>query len=135
MMELVRYTGHPSTIAPFANVVFLVLALLCLNPLLRALHRLAPISWLQPFTPTELLVVYLILSIGTAWVGHDSLQILMPQIVYPFRYASPENRWDELFLPFLPKWLYVSDKTALLNAYAGGHRFWASLMSSGSKSG
>jgi hypothetical protein len=125
MMELVRYTGHPSTIAPFANVVFLVLALLCLNPLLRALHRLAPISWLQPFTPTELLVVYLILSIGTAWVGHDSLQVLMPQIVYPFRYASPENRWDELFLPFLPKWLYVSDKTALLNAYAGGHRFWA----------
>ncbi len=125
MMELVRYTGHPSTIAPFANVVFLVLALLCLKPLLRALHRLAPISWLQPFTPTELLVVYLILSIGTAWVGHDSLQILMPQIVYPFRYASPENRWDELFLPFLPKWLYVSDKTALLNAYAGGHRFWA----------
>jgi hypothetical protein len=123
MMELVRYTGHPSTIAPFANVVFLVLALLCLNPLLRALHRLAPISWLQPFTPTELLVVYLILSIGTAWVGHDSLQILMPQIVYPFRYASPENRWDELFLPFLPKWLYVSDKTALLNAYAGGHFF------------
>jgi hypothetical protein len=125
MMELVRYAGHPSNIAPFANVVFLVLAFLCLNPFLRTLHRQTHLPWLQPFTPTELLVVYLILSIGTAWVGHDSLQVLMPQIVYPFRYASPENRWDELFLPFLPKWLYVSDKTALLNAYAGGHRFWA----------
>jgi hypothetical protein len=90
-------------------------------PCIGRLH----LPWLQPFTPTELLVVYLILSIGTAWVGHDSLQVLMPQIIYPFRYASPENRWDELFLPFLPKWLYVSDKTALLNAYAGGHRFWA----------
>jgi hypothetical protein len=87
MMELVRYAGHPSTIAPFANVVFLVLALLCLNPCLRTLHRQTRLPWLQPFTPTELLVVYLILSIGTAWVGHDSLQVLMPQIVYPFRYA------------------------------------------------
>ncbi|MFA0759075.1 MAG: hypothetical protein NOOUEUKL_001748 [Candidatus Fervidibacter sp.] len=125
MMELVRYAGHPSNIAPFANVVFIVLVLLCLNPFLRALHQKIAFPWLQPFTPTELLTVYLILSIGTAWVGHDSLQVLMPQIVYPFRYASPENRWDELFLPFLPKWLYVSDKTALLNAYAGGHRFWA----------
>jgi len=125
MMELVRYAGHPSNIAPFANVVFIVLVLLCLNPFLRALHQKIAFPWLQPFSPTELLTVYLILSIGTAWVGHDSLQVLMPQIVYPFRYASAENRWDELFLPFLPKWLYVSDKTALLNAYAGGHRFWA----------
>jgi len=125
MMELVRYAGHPSNIAPFANVVFIVLALLCLNPFLRALHQKIALPWLQPFSPTELLTVYLILSVGTAWVGHDSLQVLMPQIVYPFRYASAENRWDELFLPFLPKWLYVSDKTALLNAYAGGHRFWA----------
>ena len=124
MMELVRYAGHPSNIAPFANVVFIVLALLCLNPFLRALHQKIALPWLQPFSPTELLTVYLILSVGTAWVGHDSLQVLMPQIVYPFRYASAENRWDELFLPFLPKWLYVSDKTALLNAYAGGHRFW-----------
>jgi len=37
MMELVRYAGHPSNIAPFANVVFIVLVLLCLNPLLRSL--------------------------------------------------------------------------------------------------
>jgi hypothetical protein len=29
-----------------------------------------------------------------------------------------------LFLPLLPKWLYVSDKTAIRNAYEGGHLFW-----------
>ncbi len=124
MMELVRYAGHPSNIAPFANVVFLVLVFLLLNPLLRVAHRWTGWRWLHPFSPTELLLLYLILSIGTAWVGHDSIQVLMPQILYPFRYASPENRWDELFLPFLPEWLYVKDKTALRHAYEGGHWFW-----------
>jgi hypothetical protein len=124
MMELVRYAGHPSNIAPFANVVFIVLVLLCLNPLLRFLHHQTCWSSFRPFSPTELMLVYLILSIGTAWVGHDGIQVLMPQIVYPFRYASPENRWEELFLPLLPKWLYVSDKTAIRNAYEGGHLFW-----------
>ncbi|GBC99328.1 hypothetical protein HRbin17_01850 [bacterium HR17] len=124
MMELVRYAGHPSNIAPFANVVFIVVVLLCLNPLLARVTQWVSVSWLRPFTSTELMLIYLILSIATAWVGHDSLQVLMPQIVYPFRYASAENRWDELFLPLLPRWLYVSDRTALFNAYAGGHRFW-----------
>ncbi|MER3501583.1 MAG: hypothetical protein C4295_08965 [Candidatus Fervidibacterota bacterium] len=125
MMELVRYAGHPSNIAPFANVVFVMLVLLCSNPFLRLLHRQTGWHWFRPFAPMELLLVYLVLSIGTAWVGHDGIQVLMPQIVYPFRYASPENRWDELFLKLLPSWLYVSDKTALRNAYEGGHWFWA----------
>jgi hypothetical protein len=120
MMELVRYAGHPSNIAPFANVVFIVLVLLCLNPLLRFLHHQTRWSLFRPFSPTELMLVYLILSIGTAWVGHDGIQVLMPQIVYPFRYASPENRWEELFLPLLPKWLYVSDKTAIRTLMRAG---------------
>jgi hypothetical protein len=124
MMELVRYAGHPSNIAPFANVVFIVLVLLCLNPLLRLLRNQTRWSLFRPFSPTELMLVYLILSIGTAWVGHDGIQVLMPQIVYPFRYASPENRWEELFLPLLPKWLYVSDKTA----YQERLRGWAFVL-------
>lgn len=124
MMELVRYAGHPSNIAPFANVVFIMVMLLCLNFLLRFASKSIGWSWLRPFSPAELLLIYLILSIGTAWVGHDSIQVLMPQILYPFRYASPENRWEELFLGMLPSWLYVSDKTALRNAYEGGHLFW-----------
>ncbi len=123
-MELVRYAGHPSTVAPFANAVFFVVLLLCLNPVLVWLFRHTRLPTFRPFAPSELLLVYLILSIGTAWVGHDSLQVLMPQIVYPFRYSSPENRWDELFLPLLPKWLYISDKTTLRNAYEGGHWFF-----------
>ncbi|MCS7191960.1 MAG: hypothetical protein NZ937_03115 [Armatimonadetes bacterium] len=124
MMELVRYAGHPSNIAPFANVIFIILVLVCLNLILSLLGNFTRSNWLKPFSVAELLTVYLILSIGTAWVGHDGIQVLMPQIVYPFRYASPENRWEELFLPLLPNWLYVSDKTAIRNAYEGGHLFW-----------
>ncbi|MGQ9729228.1 MAG: DUF6785 family protein, partial [Candidatus Fervidibacter sp.] len=124
MMELVRYAGHPSNIAPFANVIFIMVVLLCINFPLKFASKSTGWPWLRPFSPVELLLIYLILSIGTAWVGHDSIQVLMPQILYPFRYVSPENRWEELFLGMLPSWLYVSDKTALRNAYEGGHLFW-----------
>lgn len=123
-MELVRYAGHPSNIAPFANVIFVLVLLFILNATLRWLHSNIRWNLLRPFSTAELMVVYIVLSIGTAWVGHDSLQVLMPQILYPFHYASPENRWEELLLPLLPDWLYISDKTALRNAYEGGHWFW-----------
>lgn len=120
-MELVRYNGHPTTLAPFANVIFLMIIV---NGAFFLLSRVTRLSFLQPLSPAENLAFYILASIVTAWVGHDSIQVLMPQIIYPFRYESPENRWRELFLDFLPRWLYVSDRTALRHAYEGGHDFW-----------
>lgn len=68
---------------------------------------------------TELLSLYVLLAMATTFFAFDQLQGLLPGIVYPFRYASPENYWSELFLPYLPRWLVVSDREAVRAFYEG----------------
>ena len=69
---------------------------------------------------SELVVVYLMLSIASGIAGHDMLEILVPMLGHAFRFATPENEWQQLFVPFLPEWLTVSDTTLLYGYYEGG---------------
>src|SRR5579859_1193941 len=71
-IEVVRYSGHPSTISLFFNVVFILTVLLALNGLVK---RFRPRWALQP---GELLTVYIMLGIGTALTGHDMVEVLTP---------------------------------------------------------
>ncbi len=57
----------------------------------------------------ELLVIYVMLTISTAIVSIDYMDVLMPMITYPFRFATPENRWAQIMLPHIPSWISVSD--------------------------
>jgi hypothetical protein len=112
--EVVRYAAHPTTTSLFFNVVFTVCALVALNALLK---RYAP---RLAFQQGELLLIYTILSLGTAMVGHDLMQVLVSAIAYPFRFATPENRWQALFMEYLPQHLMVSDPEALKGMWVGG---------------
>src|SRR5207249_7739262 len=62
--EIVRYAGHPTTTSLFFNVVFSLTLLIALNAVVR---RLRP-AW--AFSQAELLIVYTLLSLGSAMVGH-----------------------------------------------------------------
>jgi hypothetical protein len=44
-------------------------------------------------------------------------------MVYPFRYATPENHWAELVHPYIPQWLSVRDPEALQHYYGGDASF------------
>ncbi len=77
---------------------------------------------ITPLTGRELLVIYIMLVISTAIGGTDSLQYLFGLLGYPFKFATPENRWAETILPYLPKWLFVSNKEVLEAFYGGGAR-------------
>lgn len=112
--EVVRYAGHPTTMSLYFNVVFCLVILILLNaPLKRFRPRWA-------LTPGELLVIYTVLSIGSCMVGHDLYQVLIATLVHPFRFATPENRWESLFFQYLPRFLMVSDKE-VLKGYFEGH--------------
>jgi hypothetical protein len=113
MMEIVRYSGHPTTISLFFNAIFSLLLLLIANSVLR---RFAPRFTL---TPSELIVTYLLTTLGSAMAGHDMMQILIPVMAHSFRFATPENRWQEIINPFLPTWLTVRDPNILRGAYEG----------------
>lgn len=79
------------------------------------------------FTQAELLTLFSMLALSGVLCGHDRLVTLMGVIASPERFASPENRWESLFFPYLPKWLFVWDNEAAYHYYSGGSsylRYW-----------
>ncbi len=101
----------------FITPVFMLAGLSALNLGLRRLHpRLA-------LSAVELLTVYIVVVISETLSGHDFVQNLFGTIGYAHWFASPENRWEELFHQYLPPWLVVSDMTALQYLYEGGGSF------------
>ena len=113
MMEVTRYQGHPTTISVFFNVVFIFSALIGLNTLVR---RFAPKLALEA---GELLTIYIMLALSTAIAGHDMIEVLTPILAHVHRFATPENGWLTDIIPYVPKWLSVSDKQALDEFYLG----------------
>lgn len=113
LTEIVRYAGHPTTISLFYNAVFLLLILVGLNMLLR---RYVP-RWV--FSQGELLTIYIMVNLASALAGHDMIQVLIPEITHPFRFATPENKWGALFLDYIPRWLSVRDKEVMDGFYQG----------------
>jgi hypothetical protein len=112
-MERVRYSAHPTTLSLFFNTVFILFVLTFLN---WGLYRIAPRFALRR---AELLVIYVMLGIASTMAAHDAMQVLVPMLSWPYRFARPENRWQELFIPYLPKWLMMSDKEAMRGYYEG----------------
>lgn len=114
VIELVRHTSSPTSLSLFLNVVVTFCAVVAAN---AALRRIAPRAAL---TGPELATVYIVTTVGSAIAGID-LFCCMPAIAaYPFRYARPENAWEDLFLHLLPKGLIVSDPEALRGFWEGG---------------
>ena len=113
-MEVVRYSAHPTTISLLFNVVFIILVLTVAN---HGLRRFLPRAAL---TQGELLVVYAMLALSSVIAGHDGVQVLAASMVWPTRYATPENRWDRLFGQHLRPWLMVMDRSAV-KGYFEGH--------------
>ena len=93
MMGEVRYSGHPTTVSLFFNVIFSILVIRLVNDLVR--WRLPHLALSQG----EQLVIYTMLSIASALAGHDGIQMLAPIVAAPHWYATPENRWEQLIWP------------------------------------
>ena len=113
-MELVRYSGLPTTISLFFNVVFNLLVLSLLNIGIKKFLD----STL--FKRGELSIIYIMLSIASGIGGHSMMQILPPMLGHPFWFATEENDWKNLFWNHIPSWLSVNDKSVLKGYYEGG---------------
>jgi sensor histidine kinase YesM len=112
-IELVQYSAQPTIVSLIFNVVFSVFVLTLLNLLLkRFLPQLA-------LRQSELLVVYVMLSVASATAGHSMMEILVPILGHAFYHATPENDWSNLLWRHIPEWLSVNDKGALSGYYDG----------------
>lgn len=117
-VEMVWHTAHLTIIALPLNVMFSLLLITWIN---LAIKQVAPRASLSQ---QELLIVYSMLAVGSAFAGHDCIPRLMGLMPYAFRYATPENDWKALFYRFLPRWLVVDDPRSVRDFYEGGTNFF-----------
>lgn len=103
------FADHFNTI----GVVWLVFILSLLN---QAMRSLSPKHCLHP---TELVTIYAMLMVATAYPTMGFGGYLIPLIGGVLYYAKPENRWDELLLPNLPAHLIPQDKAAVRGLFEG----------------
>lgn len=123
MMEIIRYSGHPTNISIFFNSILILMAFIFLNSILR---RVRPSL---VFSQAELLTIYIMVNITSALVSHDFIQVLIPVMIHPFQYANPTNQWETIIIPYLKPWLTVSDPETVEGFYSGNDVFlhWANL--------
>jgi len=132
-----RFGNDAGTPYPvYYNCVFYLFALAGLNTILR---RKRP-QW--AFSLGELLTIYVMLSVATAWCGVDLLMPLPEAVCNAFWFASPGNRWADILWPNIPQWLVVPDldvirgffdgdtnpyRRSILLAWAGPALWWTAV--------
>ena len=117
-VEMIWHTAHLTTVAMSVNVMFGILAMTLLN---LGVRRIFPRIALAP---RDLLVVYSMLAVGSAFSGHDCIPRLMGLIPYAFRFATPENDWEALLFHHLPEWLVVKHPKTVTDFYEGEVNFF-----------
>lgn len=94
--------------------VFMLLALtLGVNPLLRLISPRAPL------TRTELLYIYCMTLFSTLVPGHGAENVIIPVSVTARYFASPENKWEQLFHQYIPDWFAPTDPEVVRQFYEG----------------
>ena len=117
-LEVVRYT-FPTWTHPLFNVIFILFWLLLIG---RGLGKISPALTLSQ---QEFFTVYFMLCIVTCLCSYDIMEILIPILGHPFRFATPENDWRELLWKHLPEWLTVRDEETLIGFYEGKSSLYA----------
>ena len=103
-----------NSLAPSITCVFaLFVVCLLLNPLLKLLHRRAG------YSPREIILLYSMLMVSSPIMSIGLVHFLLPTLTSARYFASPENKWADLFLEYIPDWLGPVDQDVVLD-------FWES---------
>lgn len=86
------------------------LLFLLIFPVNTLLARRRP-AW--AFTGPELLLIYAMMAASAALANEGLHGYTTVNSVHPLYYASPGNRWEELFLQYVPPWLQVQQPEAV----------------------
>jgi len=104
---------YPTTFSLFANVICFLVAIAAANAWVRRRRPAAALS------QTEMLVVYVMLTISTCFTSVDFLPVLFGMLGHATKYATDFNGWQDLFVKHIPTWMHVTDKAAVEAYYAG----------------
>ena len=110
MLQYIYWGFNPSS--PAAIFTFVVITLF-LNVLLKTLDIRLQLA------PADLVMIYCMLLIAVTVPTWGLMFFLLGTMVYPFYYATPENRFAELFHDLIPRWMAPQDPTAIKHYYEG----------------
>jgi len=65
----------------------------------------------------ELLVIFIMGSMGALIPGIAMMNTFLGTIASPYYHASPENAWAEYLLDYIPKWLVPSNETGAVSSF------------------
>ena len=125
-----RGIEDPTVVSLFWNCLFLLVAFRLVNALLlRWARRFA-------FSPAELLCFFILISVSTCASGLDTLKTNFATMQGYAYFASPENKWEDLFGAYVPESMTVSDLPALDRLWRGdssifdarNRQVWAPVM-------
>lgn len=135
LANTMRYVQHGSYMAisliPMGDLLLFLLSLLICAALARWFGRrfvLAPAEWITIFG------MALISAMGPTY-GISGY--LVSQMVAPYYFATPENRWSEFLHPHLPGWLISTDERQSITMFFEGlpsgmsvpwHDWWGPLL-------
>ena len=97
---------------PAALFVFFIL-LAFLNPFLRQVHPSLPLN------RAELAVVYIMAMVATSIPTIGFTEYVLPITTGLFYFATPENNWEELIHPHVPRWIAPQNLQAIRYFYEG----------------
>ena len=75
--------------------------------------------WGMGFSPTELLTICCIGMVAGVMQGEFFLVWFMGMLTMPAYFASPENRFEELLLPYMPEWTTIMNREVVRGFYEG----------------
>ena len=104
---MARNSSSPAAIFLFFLIVFFG------NALLGGLRRTFAL------TRADLVLVYSMLLMAVAVPTQAFVGYLIPVISGLYYYATPENRWGEIFFPYVERWLAPSDMEAIRQLHEG----------------
>lgn len=95
-----------------AIFVFFILVFLINTALKKINKKIA-------FSSGELLTIYCMMLVASSVTEMGFGSQILPIISAPTYYSSPENQWDTLIIPYLKKFLIVTDEKAVKYFYEG----------------
>lgn len=110
---VVKGSQLTSNAIPIIAIFLLFLVTAVLQPLLRLLGDRGL------FTRAELITIYVMMLVGAVVVTTGFTGTFLSVITGAVYYATPENDWNSLFVPYLSRWLTPTDTEAIRLFYEG----------------
>ncbi|MGC9317134.1 MAG: DUF6785 family protein [Armatimonadota bacterium] len=108
---VIRGTRPANTSLPFGTIAVFFLLVALVNPALKLIRRQLALR------RSELLVVFVAALLASSVVTWGLVGQLLPIMTGATYYATPENRWQELFGEHTVSWLAVQDASAARQFY------------------